>query len=179
MITDLHCHYPMHLVHAELEPASARSSWWKRAREGLEQATFDLAALLFNDPGWSDRWRVDLEGLRAGGVGTVCSVLYWPGAELLPTGGTHPLPGSFEHLVTQLEDVEKHLTARSSSSASPTSIAATFASSTASRAASTSAPTRDRSRGTWPRCRRAASSTSRSPTSSRGASPPTRRRSPC
>src|SRR4051812_11073281 len=109
MITDLHCHYPMHLVHAELEPASARSSWWKRAREGLEQATFDLAALLFNDPGWSDRWRVDLEGLRAGGVGTVCSVLYWPGAELLPAGGTHPLPGSFEHLVTQLEDVEKHL----------------------------------------------------------------------
>jgi membrane dipeptidase len=109
MITDLHCHYPMHLVHAELARDRARTSWWKAARDRIEQATFDLAALLFNDPAWTDRWRVDVDGLRAGGVGTVCSVLYWPGAELLPKGGPHPLPGSFKHLVKQLEDVEQHL----------------------------------------------------------------------
>ena len=109
MITDLHCHYPMHLVHAEIDRDRARESFWKRLRDGFEEATFDLAALLFNDPAWTDRWRVDLDGLRAGGVGTVCSVLYWPAAELLPTGGPHPLPKSFEHLVAQLEDVERHL----------------------------------------------------------------------
>jgi microsomal dipeptidase-like Zn-dependent dipeptidase len=39
----------------------------------------------------------------------VCSVLYWPSSELIPGSGAHPKPGSFEHLVKQLDDVEAHL----------------------------------------------------------------------
>jgi microsomal dipeptidase-like Zn-dependent dipeptidase len=109
MITDLHCHYPMHLVHAELEPNARLLGWWDSVRGELEQGAFDLAARLLNQPGWGDRWRVDVAGLRAGGVGTVCSVLYWPGDELLPGSGAHPAPGSFAHLVRQLDDVEAHL----------------------------------------------------------------------
>jgi microsomal dipeptidase-like Zn-dependent dipeptidase len=109
MITDLHCHYPMHLVHAELEPHARLLEWWDSLRDELEQDVFDLAARLINNPGWGDRWRVDLDGLRAGGVGTVCSVLYWPGDELVPGGGAHPKAGSFEHLLAQLDDVERSL----------------------------------------------------------------------
>src|SRR4051812_44946502 len=109
MITDLHCHYPMHLVHGELEPNRELLSWWEEVKGDLEQEAFDLAARLVNNPGWGERWRVDLEGLQAGGAGTVCSVLYWPSAELIPGGGAHPKPGSFEELVQQLDDVEAHL----------------------------------------------------------------------
>jgi len=109
MITDLHCHFPMHLVHDELEPNAQLRNWWDTVQSGLEQGIFDLAARLINNPGWGDKWRVDLAGLRAGGVGTVCSVLYWPGDELIPGGGAHPHAGSFEHLLEQLDDVDAHL----------------------------------------------------------------------
>ena len=109
MITDLHCHYPMHLVHEELEPHARLLDWWDSLRGELEQEVFDLAARFINNPGWGDRWRVDLDGLRVGGVGTVCSVLYWPGDELVPGGGAHPKPGSFEHLVAQIDAVETSL----------------------------------------------------------------------
>jgi microsomal dipeptidase-like Zn-dependent dipeptidase len=99
----------MHLVHEELEPHRKLLRWWEEIEGELEQQVFDLAARLINNPGWGDGWRVDLDGLRAGGVGTVCSVLYWPSSELIPGGGAHPKPGSFEHLLEQLDDVEAHL----------------------------------------------------------------------
>ena len=111
MIADLHCHYPMHLVHEELEPHNRLVSWWESVKSDLEQETFDLAAQLINNPGWGKGWRVDLDGLQAGGVGIVCSVLYWPVSELIPGEhrGAHPGPASFEHLVAQLDDVERNL----------------------------------------------------------------------
>jgi microsomal dipeptidase-like Zn-dependent dipeptidase len=109
VIADLHCHYPMHLVHDELEPHRKLLSWWDTVKGDVEEEVFDLAARLINNPGWGDGWRVDLDGLRDGGVDTVCSVLYWPSSELIPGGGAHPKPGSFEHLIEQLDDVEAHL----------------------------------------------------------------------
>lgn len=109
MITDLHCHYPMHLVHDELEPNDKLLGWWEEVKGELQQGVFDLAARVVNNPGWGERFRVDLDGLRAGGVGTVCSVLYWPSSELLPPWGAHPHEGSFEHLVEQLDDVDASL----------------------------------------------------------------------
>src|SRR6478752_6168474 len=107
-ITDLHCHYPMHLVHDELEPHGTLLEW---ARDAAERGLFDITAELFDRPGWGDRWCVDRAGLRAGDVGTVCSVLYWPVDELVPGHGAHPKPGSFDHLLRQLDDVEAHLVA--------------------------------------------------------------------
>jgi microsomal dipeptidase-like Zn-dependent dipeptidase len=111
VIADLHCHYPMHLVHDELEPRGRFLDWWDSVKGELQQQAFDLAAKLVNYPGWGDSWRVDIPGLKAGGVGVVCSVLYWPVAEFLPDEYEHAQPGagSFDHLVAQLEDVEKHL----------------------------------------------------------------------
>jgi microsomal dipeptidase-like Zn-dependent dipeptidase len=107
VIADLHCHFPMHLVHAELEPHGA--GLWRTALGELEQQAFDLAARAINSPDWDGGFRVDLAGLQAGGVGLVCSVLYWPPAELLPGDAGRPKPGSFEHLLRQLDDVEAHL----------------------------------------------------------------------
>src|SRR4051812_50095518 len=109
MITDLHCHYPMHLVHRELSPDG---DLWEWLVEKAEQAAFDLAAHEINDPGWGGDWRVDYEGLHTGGVGTVCSVLYWPVSEIIEHDGQHPGKHSFKHLTDQLDDVEADLAPR-------------------------------------------------------------------
>lgn len=111
MIADLHCHYPMHLVHEELEPHRHFMQWWDSVKSDLEQEAFDLAARLIDYPTWGGGWRVDVEGLKAGGVGVVCSVLYWPVSEIVPGEhrGARPGPGSFAHLIHQLDDVERHL----------------------------------------------------------------------
>jgi microsomal dipeptidase-like Zn-dependent dipeptidase len=112
VITDLHCHYPMHLVHDELAPHGAVRQWWDIVKSRIEQDIFDVAGALFNQPGWGGGWRVDIDGLRDGGVATVCSVLYWPPSEFIPgPEGAHPKPGSFDDLVKQLDDVEAHLAA--------------------------------------------------------------------
>ena len=50
MITDLHIHYPMHLVHEELEPNRKLLRWWDEVKGELLQQVFDLAAHFLNDP---------------------------------------------------------------------------------------------------------------------------------
>src|SRR3954452_15758622 len=107
MIADLHCHFPMHLVHEELEPPQ-KVDIWHWMQDKAEQLVFDAAGVAFNDPGWSGDWRVDYDGLRAGGFGVVCSVLYWPVSEFL-SHGPRPRPGSFASLRKQLLDVERNL----------------------------------------------------------------------
>jgi microsomal dipeptidase-like Zn-dependent dipeptidase len=110
VITDLHCHYPMHLVHDELARHDPVKQWWDTVKTRIEQEIFDVAGVLFNEPGWGGGWRVDLDGLRDGGVKTVCSVLYWPPSEFIPgPEGAHPKPASFEDLIRLLDDVEAHL----------------------------------------------------------------------
>src|SRR4051794_913405 len=110
MIADLHCHYPMHLVHRELTPDG---DLWHWLVEKAEQTAFDLVAHKGNDPGWGADWRGDYEGLLAGQGGTVASVLYWPVSEFIEHHKQHPGKPSFQHLIDQLDDVERDLAGRS------------------------------------------------------------------
>jgi microsomal dipeptidase-like Zn-dependent dipeptidase len=109
MITDLHCHFPMHLVDDQLDTRGKLLGWWDTVKGEVQEEVFQLAARLINAPEGGDGWRVDLDGLDAGGVRTICSVLYWPPDELIPGGGAHPKPGSFDHLMDQLQVVENNL----------------------------------------------------------------------
>jgi microsomal dipeptidase-like Zn-dependent dipeptidase len=109
MITDLHCHFPMHLVDDQLDTRGKLLSWWDKVKGEIQEEIFQLAARLINAPEHGDGWRVDLDGLDAGGVRTICSVLYWPPDELIPGGGAHPKPASFDHLMQQLQVVENNL----------------------------------------------------------------------
>jgi microsomal dipeptidase-like Zn-dependent dipeptidase len=111
MIADLHCHYPMHLGADEPDPEGPRETWLRKLLDKAEGAILDEAARILNDSGWSSGWRVDLEGLRAGGAGIVCSVLYWPASEfdLFDLNNAPPRDDDFERLKTQLEFIEDEL----------------------------------------------------------------------
>lgn len=111
MIADLHCHYPMHLVADEPDPEGPRETWLRKLLDKAEGEILDEAARILNDSGWSSGWRVDLEGLRAGGAGVVCSALYWPASEfdLFDLNKAPPRDADFERLKTQLEFIEREL----------------------------------------------------------------------
>jgi len=120
MLADMHCHYPMHLAAQspkrrppgpaaitaeELGKASDRPGWVDELRaEGLK-----LAANFFNFG--DDRWRVTLEGLEAGDVRAVFSVLYEPFAEfdLDEPYGAKPENTYFHDLLSRLDGVEEEL----------------------------------------------------------------------
>lgn len=111
MIADLHCHYPMHLVADEPDPGGPKEGWLWRFVDKVEGGIVDLAAKIVNDAGWSSGWRVSLEGLKTGGAGIVCSVLYWPASEFdfLHLNEEPPLDHYFDYLKRQLESVEEEL----------------------------------------------------------------------
>jgi microsomal dipeptidase-like Zn-dependent dipeptidase len=111
MIADLHCHYPMHLVADEPDAAGPKEGWLRRFVDKLEGGALDLVAKVVNDAGWSSGWRVSLEGLKTGGAGLVCSVLYWPASEFDPVhlNEEPPLDRYFEYLKRQLEFIETGL----------------------------------------------------------------------
>jgi microsomal dipeptidase-like Zn-dependent dipeptidase len=111
VIADLHCHYPMHLVADEPDAGGPREGWLGRFVDKFEGGLVDLVARIVNDSGWSSGWRVSLEGLRAGGAGIVCSVLYWPASEFdaLHLNEAPPLDRYFEFLERQLEFIERGL----------------------------------------------------------------------
>ncbi len=108
MIADLHCHYPMHLVADEPDAGGPKEGWLGRLVDKVEGGLVDLVARIVNDSGWSSGWRVSLEGLRAGGAGIVCSVLYWPASEFdaLHLNEAPPLDHYFDFLKRQLEFIE-------------------------------------------------------------------------
>jgi microsomal dipeptidase-like Zn-dependent dipeptidase len=114
MIADLHCHFPMHLVRAQEErlPTRARA-WLSAGRRLFDGEGFELAACLFNRS-FRRQWRVDLDGLRRGGAGIVCSVLYWPFSEFELRGlrAAPPNWDAFGALMDQLGDVEAALRGR-------------------------------------------------------------------
>jgi microsomal dipeptidase-like Zn-dependent dipeptidase len=114
MIADLHCHYAMHLLPGDRHPHGVGIPWFERVRDELQAFAAGVAGQLLNNPGWLKHWRVDLEGLEKGGVGIVCSVLYWPPAEidLDRHYGDPPEAGYFGDLQHQLESVEADLAAR-------------------------------------------------------------------
>jgi microsomal dipeptidase-like Zn-dependent dipeptidase len=108
MIADLHCHYPMHLVADEPDTAGPREGWLWQFVDKIEGGALDLIAKIVNDAGWSSGWRVSLEGLKTGGAGIVCSVLYWPASEFDPLhlNDEPPLERYFDYLRRQLEFIE-------------------------------------------------------------------------
>lgn len=111
MISDLHCHFPMHLLPADRHPHGASAPWFQRMRDVLDAEAEGLLARLLNNPGWSAGWRVDLDGLEQGGARIVCSVLYWPPAEfdIGLLSGSPPVAESFKDLQHVLIHVEEKL----------------------------------------------------------------------
>lgn len=111
VIADLHCHYPMHLLAEDRHPSHHAKGFLERLRDDLQTDAFDVLARAINDPAWSGGWRVDLDGLAAGGSRVVCSVLYWPYDEFdIDRGyGAPPEAGYFADLQHQLEQVEADL----------------------------------------------------------------------
>jgi microsomal dipeptidase-like Zn-dependent dipeptidase len=110
-IADLHCHYPMHLLPAEKHPHDVSGGFLSRLKVDLEDDAERLLAKYLNDRSPKSGWRVDLDGLRAGGARLVCSVLYAPPDEfdIDRRYGAPPGPGYFDDLQNQLEDVELDL----------------------------------------------------------------------
>jgi microsomal dipeptidase-like Zn-dependent dipeptidase len=114
VIADVHCHFPMHLVEWEEEhvhPSERVQRWWDVVRHTLDAEGFELLARLVNHRAFGSGWRVSLDGLRAGGVEIVCSVLYWPFCEFQigTPYGSPPDPGAFGCLTDQLSYVERKL----------------------------------------------------------------------
>ncbi len=111
MIADLHCHYPMHLVAEEPDAGGPKEGWLSQFVDKIEGGALDLVAKVVNDAGWSSDWRVSLEGLKTGGAGIVCSVLYWPASEFDPPhlNDEPPLDRYFDYLRRQLEFIEDGL----------------------------------------------------------------------
>lgn len=111
MIADLHCHYPMHLVAEEPDAGGPGEDWLRQFVDKIEGGILDLVAKIVNNAGWSSGWRVSLEGLKSGGAGIVCSVLYWPASEFdLPhLNEEPPLDHYFDYLKRQLEFIESGL----------------------------------------------------------------------
>ena len=111
-IADLHCHYPMHLLAEEDDPfvRPLRRIKKRRLWHKIRAVLVRWAAQRLNF-GRSGEWRVDLEGLSAGGVRLVFSVLYVPEAEL---GIEEWLSGrpeeeSFAALLEHMREVEDDL----------------------------------------------------------------------
>lgn len=114
MIADLHCHYPMHLFPQDDRPRGGHETWLERLRNHLQSGFVSLVAPIANDAYTDRKWRVDLDGLEAGGAKLVCSVLYWPPAEWdfsLPYG-SGPLREYFVDVEYQIGCVEKDIAAQ-------------------------------------------------------------------
>ena len=107
MIADMHCHYPMHLLEDDEHPHGAMAGWLQDLADSLRAEALGIVAHLVNDPRLSAGWRVDLDGLVAGQVGLVCSVLYWPAGEFRI--GTRPAGNAFADLQGLLARVESDL----------------------------------------------------------------------
>jgi microsomal dipeptidase-like Zn-dependent dipeptidase len=107
VIADMHCHYPMHLLEHDESPHAATAGWLQNLADHLRAEALGIVAHLVNDPRLSAGWRVNLDGLVAGQVGLVCSVLYWPAGEFRL--GTRPAGNAFEDLQGLFDRVESDL----------------------------------------------------------------------
>jgi microsomal dipeptidase-like Zn-dependent dipeptidase len=116
MITDLHCHYPMHLLAQDAPPSVTWDRLVRRGRrprwlDRLRAAVLRIAARHLNYREASSSWRVTFDGLEQARTGVVLSVLYEPFAEIdldeLP--GSDPESGYFTDLLEHLDRVEGEL----------------------------------------------------------------------
>lgn len=94
---DLHAHFPMHTKFPPL---------WVHGPPPIgKEAEFWAANMLLNFQGGVPR--VGLDALLAGAPGGIASVLYDPEDEFFQDAT--PIPGAFDHLIAQLENVEKEV----------------------------------------------------------------------
>ena len=117
MIVDLHAHYPMHLVPEErrstldvLVTGKGRARWRDRIRALL----VGLASRFANYRSFETGPRVTLDGLRAGEVGAVLSVLYsfFDELDLDAPYGADPESRYVNRLIRELELVEDEIAER-------------------------------------------------------------------
>jgi microsomal dipeptidase-like Zn-dependent dipeptidase len=114
MIVDLHAHYPMHLVPDErrstldvLVTGKGRTRWRDRIRAML----VGLASRFANYRSFETGPRVTVDGLRAGEVGAILSVLYsfFDELDLDAPYGADPEAGYLKRLIRELELVEQDI----------------------------------------------------------------------
>ena len=86
MLADLHAHYPMHVLGDVTRKATLKRMRNVLGRRGVDNkwraAVLWAASLLFNKRDWVSKYRISVDGLRAGGVGLAMSVLYGPFEEM-------------------------------------------------------------------------------------------------
>lgn len=99
-LLDLHAHFPMH---TKFPPTFQQGN-----PPVGKQAEFMAANMLVNY--WKGRPRVRLEDLLAGQPGAIGSVLYDPEDEFFQ--GVQPVPGAFDRLKAQLQNVEAEVAGR-------------------------------------------------------------------
>jgi microsomal dipeptidase-like Zn-dependent dipeptidase len=115
MLSDLHAHYPMRVI-GDVTPATTlrelrRLRGRPNMRERLRALVLLGASTFFSHRNPFAGYRVTVEGMRAGDVGVVLSVLTRPFDEAalgLPYGSP-PQAGYFHGLLTDLEAVEREV----------------------------------------------------------------------
>jgi microsomal dipeptidase-like Zn-dependent dipeptidase len=115
VITDLHAHYPMHVVR-EVTPRTTvelmRSLGGRPTlRDKLRALVLHAATRLLSDSDWWSGYRISVPYLREGRVGVVFSVLYRPFEEmdLSKPYAAPPAPAYFPALMSDLDDVEREV----------------------------------------------------------------------
>jgi membrane dipeptidase len=120
MFADMHCHYSTHVISREPKrPVEGNPSLTlkaigelaRRRPDWLEGLRADVLELIAEQINHDEDWRVSLDGLIAGDVRAVFSVLYEPFAEfdLDQPPGTDPEPGYFTDVLEQIGKIEADL----------------------------------------------------------------------
>lgn len=123
MFADMHCHYSTHVIAREpnqpLEVETPQLTLGAIGRlaarrpEWLESLRAEVLEFIAEQINHDEDWRVSLDGLLAGDVRAVFSVLYEPFAEfdLDQPPGTDPEPGYFTDVLEQIGKIEADLAA--------------------------------------------------------------------
>jgi membrane dipeptidase len=112
VITDLHAHFPMHLVpsgRADLRRVLGSARERRRLRDRLRALLIGLASRVANYPTLLSGPRVRVDYMREGGVGVALSVLYSFFDEVDLLHGSRPRPGYLTTLEDQITTVEDHV----------------------------------------------------------------------
>jgi microsomal dipeptidase-like Zn-dependent dipeptidase len=112
VITDLHAHFPMHLVprgRSDLRLVLASARERRRVRDRLRALLIGLASRVANYRSLFSGPRVRAEYMREGGVGVALSVLYSFFDEVDLLHGSRPRAGYLSTLEDQLTTVEDHV----------------------------------------------------------------------
>src|SRR4051794_31956355 len=117
MISDLHAHYPMHLVPEDKGSAidaitTARGR--HRLRDRIRAWLVGIASRFDNYRSFESGPRVTVDSMRAGGVGVAWSVLYafFDELDLDKAYADPPSPGYVDDVLSQMDTVEQNIAQR-------------------------------------------------------------------